>query len=79
MRSGDVESAKQDVVSLSAIQSESYTWNTGETCTIHTNNLDRDSIGQWMTKMRMMIVGAWTGEQLLVVSGTGLTIGEDLF
>ena len=29
--------------------------------------------------MGMMIVGAWAGEQLLVVTGTGLTIGEDLF
>ena len=27
----------------------------------------------------MMIVGAWAGAQLPVVSGTGLTIGEDLF
>ena len=26
-----------------------------------------------------MIVGAWAGEQLLVVSGTGVIIGEDLF
>ena len=26
-----------------------------------------------------MIVGAWAGQQLPVVSGTGLTIGEDLF
>ena len=25
-----------------------------------------------------MIVGAWAGEQLLVFSGTGVTIGEDL-
>ena len=32
-----------------------------------------------MTKMEMMIVGAWTGEQLLVISGTGVTTGEDLF
>ena len=32
-----------------------------------------------MTKMGMMFVGAWAGEQLLVVSGTGVIIGEDLF
>ena len=31
-----------------------------------------------MTKMGMMIVGAWAGEQLLVVSGTGVIIGKDL-
>ena len=31
-----------------------------------------------MTKMGM-IVEAWAGEQLPMVSGTGLTIGEDLF
>ena len=29
--------------------------------------------------MEMMMVGAWAGEQLLVISGTGVTIGEDLF
>ena len=27
----------------------------------------------------MMIVGAWAGEQLPVVSGTEVIIGEDLF
>ena len=32
-----------------------------------------------MTKMGMMVVGAWAGEQLLVVSGIGVIIGEDLF
>ena len=32
-----------------------------------------------MTKMEMMIVEAWAGEQLLVISGTGVTMGEDLF
>ena len=31
-----------------------------------------------MTKMGMMIVGACAGEQLLVVSGTGMIIGKDL-
>ena len=74
-----IECAKQDVVSLSAIQSESNTWNTGGTRTTHNNYLDKDRIEQWMIKMGMMIVGAWAGEQLPVVSGTGLTIGEDLF
>ena len=32
-----------------------------------------------MTKMGMMIVEAWAREQLPVVSGTGVIIGEDLF
>ena len=41
MRCGDVECAKQDVVSLSAIQPEPYTWNTGGARTSHTNYLDR--------------------------------------
>ena len=31
-----------------------------------------------MTKMGMMIVGAWAGEKSFVVSGTGVTVGEDL-
>ena len=30
-------------------------------------------------KLETMIVRAWAGEQLLVVSGSGVTIGEDLF
>ena len=68
----------QDVGSLSAIQFESYTWNTGGARTIHTNYLDRDRIEQWMTKRRIMIVVAWAGEQLPVVSGTGLAIGGGL-
>ena len=59
--------------------SESYTWNTRGTRTNRTNYLDRDRIEQWMTKMGMMIVGAWVGEQLPVVSGAGVIIGEDLF
>ena len=29
--------------------------------------------------MEMMIVGAWAGKQLLVVTGTGVIIGKDLF
>ena len=41
VRCGDVECAKQDVVSLSAIQPEPYTWNTGGARTSHTNCLDR--------------------------------------
>ena len=64
VRCGDVECAEQDVVSLSEIQSESY--------------LDRDRIKGCTIKMRLLIVGAWAGEDLPVVSGTGLTIGEDL-
>ena len=32
-----------------------------------------------MTKMGMMMVEAWAGEQLLVVLGTGVIIGEHLF
>ena len=32
-----------------------------------------------MTKMGMLVVGAWVGEQLLVVSGAGVITGEDLF
>ena len=32
-----------------------------------------------MMKLETMIAGAWAGEQLLVVSGTGVTIGENLF
>ena len=76
---GEVECAQQDVGSFSAIQFESYTWNTGGARTIHTNYLDRNRIEQWMTKRRFMIVGAWAGEQWPVVSSTGLAIGEDLF
>ena len=48
---------KQDVVSLSAIRFESYTWNSGGARAIHTNYLDRDRIEQWMTNMGMLIVG----------------------
>ena len=32
-----------------------------------------------MMKLGVMIVAAWVGEQLLVVSGIGVTTGEDLF
>ena len=75
----DVGCTKQDVISLSAWQHEFYTWITGKARTIHTHCLHRDCIKRCMTKMEMMIVGAWAGEQLLAISGTGVTIGEYLF
>ena len=75
----NVECTKQDVIALSAIQSESYTLNTGGARTIYSNYLDRHRIERCMTKLGMMIVGAWGGEQLLVLLGTGVIIGEDLF
>ena len=75
----NVECTKQDAVSLSAIQFEAYTWNTGRVRTIHNNYLDRDRIEHWTTKMGMMIVGAWAGEQLPVVSSTGVIIEDYLF
>ena len=83
-----VECAKQDVIALSAIQSESYTLITGELGRVPsednetgqgTKYLERDRIERCMTKMRIMTVGAWAGEQLPVVSGTGVIIGEELF
>ena len=46
---------------------------------MHTNCLHRDCIKRCITKMDMMIVGAWAGEPLLVISGTGVTTGNDLF
>ena len=70
----EVECAEQDVNSLNAIQSESYTLNTGGARTIHANYLDRDRIERRMTKLGMMIV-AWAGEQLPVVSVTGVITG----
>ena len=39
---------------------------------------ERDRIERCMTKMGMMIVGAWAGEQLPVGSGTGVIIGREL-
>ena len=72
----------------SAIQSESYTLTTGElgrvpsednATDLGTKCLEQDNIERCMTKMGMMIVGAWAGEKLLVVSGTGVIIVEDLF
>ena len=86
-RAIDVECSNQDVVALCAIQSESYTLTTGELgrvpsedneADLGTKYLARDRIERCMTKMGMMIVGAWTAEQSPVVSGTGVIIGEDL-
>ena len=74
-------------MTLSAIQSESYTLTTGELgrvpsedseTDLGTKCLEQDHIETCMTKMRVLIVGAWAGKQLPVVSGTGVTIGEDL-
>ena len=92
VRMGDrvinVECTQQDVIALSTIQSESYTLTTGELgrvpsedneTDLGTKCLEQDHIERCMTKMGMMIVGAWAGEQLLVVSGTGVVTGEDLF
>ena len=66
------------MISLSALQSEFYTLTTGGARGIHTSYLDRDRIKRCVTKMGMMIAGAWAKDQLLVVSGTGVIIGEDL-
>ena len=82
-----VECTKKDVIALSAIQSESYSLTTGELgrvpsedyeTDLGTKYLERDRIERCMTKMGMLVVGAWAGEQLPVVSGTGVIIGEDL-
>ena len=83
----NVECTKQDVIVLSAIPSESYTLITGEhgrvpsednETDLGTKYLERDRIERCMTKMGLMIVEAWAGEQLLVVSGTGVIIGRGL-
>ena len=66
------------MTSLSALQSEFYVLTTGGARRIYTNYLDRDRIKRCVTKMGMMIAGAWAGAQLLVISGTGVIIGEDL-
>ena len=67
-----------------AIQSESYALITGELerfpsvdneTDLGTKYLERDRIERCMT--RMVIVGAWASKQLLMVSGTGVIIGED--
>ena len=92
VRMGDrvihVECTKQDSIALSATQSESYTLIIGELergpiedneTDLGTKYLEQDHIERCMTKMGLMIVGAWAGELLLVVSGTGVIIGEDLF
>ena len=78
VRLGDCVIAKQDVILLSALQSELYVLNTGGACSIHTSYLDRDRIKRCMTMMGKLIAGAWAGEQLPVVSGTEVIIGEDL-
>ena len=78
---------KQDVIALSAIQSEPHSLTTGELgrvpsggneADLGTKYSERDRVERCMTKMGLMIVGAWAGEQLLVVAGTGVIIGEDL-
>ena len=64
----NVECARQDVIALSATQSESYSLITGELGRVQsednetdlgTKYLERDRIERCMTKMVMMIVGAW--------------------
>ena len=84
----NVECTQKDVIALSATQSESYTLTTGELgrvpsedneTDLGTKCLEQDHIERCMTKMGMMIVVAWAGKQLLVVSGTGVITGEDLF
>ena len=68
-----VECTKQDVIALSAIQSESYTLITGELgrvpsddseTDLGTKYLERDRIERCLT--RMLIVGAWAGKQDLI-------------
>ena len=74
----DVRCAKQDVISLSALQFEFYTLTTGGPRTIHTNYLDRDRIKRCMTKMGILIAGAWAGEQVACGFGHWSDQGEDL-
>ena len=46
---------------------------------VGTKYLERNHrIKKCVTKMEMLFAGAWAGEQLLVVSGTEVIIGEDL-
>ena len=66
------------MISLSALQSGFYMLTTGGARGIHTKYLDKNRIKRCVTKMGMMIAGAWAGDQFLVVSGTGVIIGEDL-
>ena len=84
----NVECTKQDVIALSAIQSESYTLTTQELGRVPSEDTETDlgtkcpeqrHIERCMTKMGMMVVGVWAGERLLVVSGTGVITGEDCF
>ena len=42
-----------------------------------TKYLDRDRIKKCVTKMEMLFAMAWAGEQLPVVSGTEILMGED--
>ena len=83
----NVQCAKQDVIALSARQSESCPLTAGELgrvpseddeTDLGTKYLEWDRIKRCMTKMGTMIVGAWAGEQLPFVSGTGVIIEEDL-
>ena len=66
--------AKHGEMSSSALQIECYNLKTGRRCTSHTNFLDRDRIKRCMMTMSVGLAG----EPFLVVSGTGVTIGEDL-
>ena len=43
-----------------------------------TKYLERDRLKKCVTKLGMLFAGAWAGEQLPVVSGTGVLIEEDL-
>ena len=70
----NVECTKQDVIALNAKQLSRVDNDTD----LGTKYMERDRIKRCMTKMGMMIVGAWAGEQLPDVSGTGVIIGEDL-
>ena len=90
----DIECAKQDMISSSALQSEFYGLSTDGAHDIRTENvcvpskdkeadlgtkyLDGDRIKRCVTKMEMMFTTASAGKQLPVVSGTGVIIEEDL-
>ena len=50
----------------------------GREAHLDTKYLERDRIKKCMTKMGMLFAGAWAGEQLPVVSGTEVIVGEDL-
>ena len=43
-----------------------------------TKYLERNRVKKCATKMGTLFAGAWAGEQLLVVSGTEVIVGEDL-